>query len=476
MGLKKNFTYNSILTLSQYVIAFITFPYVTRVLGVTNYGIVSFIDGIINYYAIFVLLGISILGTREVAKAKNSPEELSKVYSSLLTLSIILAIIVIAIYCICITLIPALSKHSTLFYIGISKLLATAFLIEWFYSGLDQFQYIAIKIIIIKVIYVISIFIFIKDTNDYSLYFILTISVVILNALVNTTHARIYVKYTIRYISDIPQYIKPTFALGGYMILTSMYTTFNIMFLGIVSTPEEVGYYSTALKIYTIILGLYTAFTTVLMPRASNLLVNGQTEKIEKLVRDSYGILTIFTIPIASVCIIFAPQLINILSGATYMPASLPMQIIMPLLLIVGIAQIISRIVIIPLGYDNIILKASIIGALIGVSANILLVPRYGSIGTAITLALSETTVTCYYIYKSSKLVYALPWRNIAKLIMAALPYPIICAICSLYIDNKLTALIVASGLCITYFIIINLVIMQNPLLTGLCKISKKNQ
>ena len=183
MGRKKNFTYNSILTLSQYVIAFITFPYVTRVLGVTNYGIVSFIDGIINYYAIFVLLGISILGTREVAKAKNSPEELSKVYSSLLTLSIILAIIVIAIYCICITLIPALSKHSTLFYIGISKLLATAFLIEWFYSGLEQFQYIAIRSIIIKVIYVISIFIFIKDTNDYSLYFILTISVVILGTI-----------------------------------------------------------------------------------------------------------------------------------------------------------------------------------------------------------------------------------------------------------------------------------------------------
>ena len=46
MSLKKNIVYSSILTVSGYLFPFITFPYVTRVLGVENFGICSFYDSI----------------------------------------------------------------------------------------------------------------------------------------------------------------------------------------------------------------------------------------------------------------------------------------------------------------------------------------------------------------------------------------------------------------------------------------------
>lgn len=57
MPIKQNFIYNSILTLSQYIIAIIVFPYVSRVLGVNNIGIVGFIDNTINYFSLFCSYG-----------------------------------------------------------------------------------------------------------------------------------------------------------------------------------------------------------------------------------------------------------------------------------------------------------------------------------------------------------------------------------------------------------------------------------
>ena len=51
--------------------------------------------------------------------------------------------------------------------------------------------------------------------------------------------------------------------LGLYAIMTSMYLTFNVMYLGLVSDNVEVGYYTTSFKLYYVILGLFSAFTNV---------------------------------------------------------------------------------------------------------------------------------------------------------------------------------------------------------------------
>ena len=64
MGVKKNFLYSAILTISNYIFPLLTYPYVSRVLGVTNIGICNFVDSIINYFILFSMMGVSIFGIR----------------------------------------------------------------------------------------------------------------------------------------------------------------------------------------------------------------------------------------------------------------------------------------------------------------------------------------------------------------------------------------------------------------------------
>ena len=82
-NIKKNFFYNSILTTANYIFPLLVFPYITRVLGVSNIGICDFVDSIINYFCIFSMLGMATVGVREIAGSRNDKEKMSKVFSSL---------------------------------------------------------------------------------------------------------------------------------------------------------------------------------------------------------------------------------------------------------------------------------------------------------------------------------------------------------------------------------------------------------
>ena len=67
--------------------------------------------------------------------------------------------------------IPKLYENKELLYIGILKLIFNYLLIEWFYKGLEDFKYITIRTIIVKSLYVASVFLFVRNANDYKIYY-----------------------------------------------------------------------------------------------------------------------------------------------------------------------------------------------------------------------------------------------------------------------------------------------------------------
>lgn len=462
MGLKKNFIYNSFLTLSTYIFGLITFPYVSRVLGVQNIGIVNFVDNIINYFILFSSLGLAILGVREIAQSRGNKIDLSRTFSSLLTINITFTAVALIIYLIFINVIPQLEEYKNLLYIGVFKILFSVFLIEWLYKGLENFKYITLRTLIIKLIYVISIFVFVQDSKDIYIYFSLTIVVVIVNAITNILYIK-GITYMTFHRLEIKKYLKPYCTLGIYMLLTSMYTSFNVVYLGITNNTVEVGYYTTAIKIYSIILGFFTAFTSVMLPRMSSLLNEGKTSEFVTMIQKSFNILFSISIPLAIFSLFEASVLIEILSGKGYEGSIIPMQIIMPLIIIVGIAQILAVQILMPLKKDRIVLNASILGAITGVLLNIILVKELHSIGTAVVLLCSEFIVTAYYCLaiKKEQLIN-IPFRLFFKHLIVSVPYFIICiTFNSLGLNIYISVLLVIISFLI-YFLFANVYLLNN--------------
>lgn len=469
MGLKKNIIYNSVLTLSNYIFGIILLPYISRVLGVGNVGAVDFITNIVSYTIVIASLGIPTIGIRIISKNKESKDLLNHSFSSLFSLNAIYTICALVIFSIISFNVELLSTYRPLLFIGAIHILASPFLIEWLYKGLEKFKYITIRNIIVRCIYVILVLVFVKDKEDFVVYYGLTVGTIVVNAIINIHHASKFVRFSFIGIKPF-QYFNGSIRFGVYLLVTSMYTTLSIAYLGFCTNAIQVGYYSTAIKIYTIIVGFFSAFTTVVMSRSSALVAHNDNDKHKSIVDKSLNFILSISIPIIIVCEVLAPQIIMVIGGEEFMPAVGICRIIMPLILLVGIDQILAYQILIPLEKDNWILQASIIGAIVGCILNIVLVDDFLAKGTAYALLFTEVVLCIYYTsminHKKIHRINFLP--HLCKQLCHGIPYLLICVTIQYFTDKVWVIVGLCVPLCFVYFIIDQLFILKNDIFIGL--------
>lgn len=472
-SIKKNFFYSSILTTANYLFPLLTYPYVSRVLGVTNIGIVNFIDSIIQYFILVSMLGVNVVGIREVAKCNRNREQLSQTFSGLFWLNTITTIIALVLLLFVTLIFEQIRVHWHLVAIGALKLLLSYMLIEWLYKGLEEFKYITYRTILVKILYVVAVFVFVQDENDYQVYYLLTVLMIVLNSVVNLIYSKKYVSFRIKRV-EICKYIKPFFILGVYTLLTSMYISLNVTWLGFVSGETEVGYYTTASKLYYILIALFSAFTGVMLPKMSSLLAEGENEKFKTLLTRAYSILFSFSIPLIIFAVIYAPEIILIISGPNYEGAIIPMRIMMPLILIIGYEQILVIQTLMPLKKDRAILKNSIVGAITGVLLNFVLVPRYASIGAALVWIVSEIVVLlCAQHFVTRYIKMGFPLIQFLKLIGLNIPLAVILWSSYVFFDHRFS-IFFASVITVIYVLLSHTLLMPDSEIMELVKTGKQ--
>lgn len=463
MGLKKNIVYSSILTTSLYIFQFITYPYVSRVLGVTNIGICNFAQSVVIFASLFSTFGIINLGVREIAAAKGDKEKLNRTFSGIFQINLLLTLAAIILYIAAIEILPQLTPYRKLLYIGIFQILFNTLTMEWLFKGLEDFKYITMRTIWVRIAYVIAIFIFIQNKDDYYLYFIITVGLYVLNGLINSIYSYKLVKFTWQPTIDIfKKYVTPILFLGSQALLQTLYTSFNVVYLGFVSNDDQVGYYTTATKIQNIILALYTSFTLVMMPRISAMFAENDENNIRIMINKSFSILYAFAFPIIIFSEIFAPEIITIIAGNGYEQVIPLLRIAMPLILIIGIEQILIIQLLIPLRADKMIFTNSLIGGSVGLVCNILLVGWLQSTGSVFVWFLSEFAVflsAYYFVRKLTGITISLKVMN--RYFVSFLPLFGVCY-CFSFMERKFVAMIYASIACIIYTHIVLLNIVKN--------------
>ena len=421
-NIKRNFFYNSLLTVANYLFPLIVYPYVSRVLGVTNIGICNYVDSIVHWFILFSMMGMSTLGNREMAAAGADRARRSKAFSELIVLNLVTTLLAALMLVVAMYAIPALAVYRSLLWVGVVKLMANFLCIEWFYVGTENFRYITTRSILVKTLYVAAVFVFVRKAEDYPLYYLLSVLMIAVNALINIVYSRKTVSFSLKGITPL-RYLKPFLMLGLYMLLTSMYVTLNVTYLGAVSSPEQVGYYSTASKLYGIVISFFSAFTGVMMPRMSSLLSENREEEFRQMIGKTFNILLTFAIPLVIYATVLAPEIVRIFAGEGYEGAYIPARIIMPLILVVGLEQVFVIQILMPGRQDKAVFINSCAGALIGVGLNILLVSRLLAVGTAIAWLSAELTVLVFAIYFSSrKMQVSFPWQLFLRLVAVYLP------------------------------------------------------
>ena len=467
-SLKKNFIYNAILTMSGYIFPLMVYPYVSRVLGVANIGACNFVDSIVEYFTILSMMGMNTIGIREIAKCKNDQQKLDNVFSQLFSLNTLTTITAIIILIIATNIVPKFAPYKDLLYIGVGKLFFNYMLINWFFQGLENFKYIAARTIFVKILFVISVFLFVKTETDVKLYYFLVALTWAGNGLINFIYAKKYVSFnfTLKINKAI---IGSFFILGVYWFMNSMYTTLNVAFLGFATNDIEVGYYTTANKLLTVIMTMFTALTSVMVPRVSVALKSNDNSEAKALIRKAINALMLFAIPLIFFVFPFSQELIYLMSGKGYEGATTPLQIMTPLFFLVGYDQIIVLQTLLPMGKDKDILRNSILAASVGIISNIFLTLNFGKNGSAIVLILAELSVLLSSQFCVTKyLGLKIPFKLIIKHIIGFSPIIIICYVIKYFINSYVISLIVSASIRCCYIFLAGRFILKNSILTNL--------
>lgn len=391
----------------EYILAFITFPYLVRVLQVENFGAVVFVQGIIQYFVLFTDYGFNLLGPKEIAQ-HDSIKERGKIFSSIFCAKLILLLIsTIVFICMLIGAKYINDIDITLYNVVYLMVLGNVIFPIWFFQGIQQMRYITIVNIIGRFLSVACIFYFVKAPSDYILAGLFQAIVPLIAGI--CSWIILWKKY--REVFILPKFnnVKQVF-IDAWEIFTStiainLYTASNIVFLGLLTNNIIVGYFSGAQKIIQNINQLISPVTQAIYPYISKIASNSKNDAL-KFLRKIVLILGGGNFIGSVLIFIFAEWIVDILLGVGYEQSVLLLRILAFLPFIISLSNIFGIQTMLVFGmkkqFNKVLLSAAIVNTVIVLP----MIYFYKAIGVSISMTITEifVTLSMYYILRKNNL------------------------------------------------------------------------
>lgn len=387
---KSNIAFNTILNICNVIYPLITAPYVSRVFSPNSLGSVNFSNTYASYWLVFATLGATLYGAREVARKRGNKIETEKLFNELFSLMTCTTAFLALLYLLSLFLVPLFHDIQHLLLIAGVSLLLTPFKMEWFFTGAERFKFIAIRSLVVKLIFIGLLFIFVRKESDLVVYMILLVLSSVLNEIWNFAAFK-NMGYHIRFsFKGIKQHIKPTLVFFGMVLATTAFNYIDVLMLGFWSEYDQVAYYSQAANMSKLLLSLMTGVAIAGFPRIANLAANGKYEEVAKTISDAFKLITFLILPMTVGLIMVAPTFIPLFLGINYLGTIVPLQVMALVITFIGLEYIVQSMVLNSLGYESVSLKIVISGSILNILANCILIPSQGAVGASLASAGAE--------------------------------------------------------------------------------------
>lgn len=396
-SISKNYFYNLFYQILVIVMPLITTPYLSRVLGAETIGIYSYIVSIATYFILFGTLGISLYGQREIAYVQDDDNKKSITFWEIVLLKIIMMAISITIFWFSY---GNGNQYKVYYRLLVIELISQCIDISWFFQGIEEFKKTVIRNAIVKLIFAISIFIFVKSPDDLIKYIIIIAGANLFGNLSLWIYVPKYIKRVELKKLKIFRHLKPTIILFIPQIAVQIYTVLDKTMLGkMIEDKAEVGYYEQAQKVVKLLLTIVTSLGTVMIPRMANTFAKGDNEQLKKYMYNSFKFVFTLAFPIMAGLLLVSKEFIPIFFGQGYDKVVLLINIILPITLFIGISSIIGIQFLLPTKRQKEYTISVIAGAVFNFIFNLIFIKRYASVGASITTVFAELLVTLVQFY-----------------------------------------------------------------------------
>lgn len=472
-SLKKNYIYNLMYQIITMILPLVTTPYISRTLGAENIGIYSYTLSISAYFILFGSLGISLYGQREVAYNQGEKNKCSVIFWEIIILRTITMIISLTLYYV----IFVNGQQYQLYYkILILELIANCIDISWFFQGIEEFEKTVLRNMVVKLISIISIFIFVKKESDLYIYFF----IYVLSLLIGNLSLWLYLpKYLVKIKIGklhIKRHLKPTLELFIPQIAVQVYTVLDRTMIGtIISDKSEVGFYDQSQKIIKILLTVITSLGTVMMPRIANKFASGEKEKINEYMKKSFNMVFLLAFPMMFGITAVSKAFVPIFFGDGYIKVATLMNVICPIILLIGLSNVTGTQFLLPTKRQKEFTISVIIGAITNFIMNACLIWKFGAVGASIGTVIAEFMVTIVQIYFTRN---DFNFREIIKMsknyIMSSIAMLIVCVFIREKIKNNLISVGVQVTIGIGTYVVCLMIIRDKFIFEIINRFAKK--
>jgi PST family polysaccharide transporter len=377
----------------NYAVPLITLPYLTRVLGAGAWGILAFADAYANYLSVVVEYGFGLSATREIAQIRDDRVARSRQFAGVLGAQIILGTIASVFTWLLFAVVPSLGAYRPLLPYALLLAVSRSLVPLWYFQGLERMRMVALLNIAANALAAGAILIIVRIPADNWMPLALRAGASVLS--MGAALGLVYRETP----AAMPTWNRSWVSLrqGGSLFLfksaVSLYTTANVLLLGVIATPAAVAWFAGAERITQAAVGCITPITQTFYPRIAHLMTYSKTQAARAGRFSVY--LTLGAGLTAGVALLSAaPWLVRVILGRGF-ENSIPILRLFSLLpaMIAG-SNVLGIQWMLPLRLDKefnaIILSAGVCNVVLA----LLLTPHYQQMGVAVSVVLAEILVT----------------------------------------------------------------------------------
>lgn len=390
--LLKNFLSLFILQGSNYILPLITIPYIVRVIGVENFGLISFALSFIFFFVAFVDYGFYLTATSQISQNKNNQDKINEIFNSIIQIKILLILLSFIILNLLVFSFEKLYLNIELYYFTFLFLIGYSLFPVWFFQGLENMKYITIINIIGKLVYVILIFTFLNNKDDFLLIPLFNGISYLLIAIISQIIIRkkFNIKYKLQNINQIIFYLKDGWHIFLSNLSTTIYTTSPAFILGLFTTNMNVGYYSAAEKIIKALQGGLQPIFQTIYPHISSMCKHSPTQALF-FIKKVTIIVSIITFSISIITFYFADKIVILVLGNQYIESIIILKILSFVPFFGSLNNMFGIQTMVNFGKKKELMKIIMIGSLIYFFSVVILAYYYQEVGSSIALLIVET-------------------------------------------------------------------------------------
>ena len=157
------------------VFPLISFPYISRVLGVENLGKYNFASTFVLYFVLVANLGITPYAIRECAIVRNEREKVDELASDIFTINVVSAFSAVIVMLFILFGTEKLQPYRLTIIILALQIPLNLIGVEWLFSAFEDYYYITIRSVAVQFLSIVMLFCFVRSENSLVIYSIITV-------------------------------------------------------------------------------------------------------------------------------------------------------------------------------------------------------------------------------------------------------------------------------------------------------------